>query len=362
LDQARADLFQQLILEFRHWMKEKGLQNKPLIITEMGVLAPRTDSGGSFPHERINQFMYETFEYMMTETDPEIGYPPDGYRLVQRWVWYALTPSDGFNGYLFGQGEFTDFGLNLANYTARFLPVSPVTVFFQRGWTGYTEDCDTTLRPVTSSPGSNSLWISADGTQKALLQFDLSVLPTNVEVVSATLSLFSSFHSAVDDMTVNCYAIKRPWDVSDATWSNATQSTEWQVPGCGGPSDREMDPASSVLVAENNTTYTWDVTKLARAWVADPSTNHGVVLEGEAAGTGYWTFVSSDQMEEPPRAKHRLRPKLELIVRLPEPTPTPTASTLTPTPTATEAATPTPTATRTAAAYAIHIPIILKGA
>jgi hypothetical protein len=362
LDQARADLFKQLILEFRRWMKDRGLQNKPLIVTEMGVLAPRTDSGGPFPHERINQFMYETFEYMMTETDPEIGYPPDGYRLVQRWVWYALTPTDGFNGYLFdGQGEITDFGLNLANYTARFLPVSPVTIFFQRGWTGYTEDCDTTLRPVTSSPGSNSLWISADGTQKALLQFDLSVLPTNVEVVSATLSLFSSFHSSVDDMTVNCYGIKRPWDVSNATWVNATQTTQWEVPGCGGPSDREPTAASSAVVTSGETWYHFDVTDLAQSWVADPSANHGVVLEGEAAGAGYWTFVSSNQVEEPPRAKHRLRPKLELVVRLPEPVPTPTA-TLTPTPTATEAVTPTTTATPTVPSHTIHIPIILKGA
>jgi hypothetical protein len=128
-----------------------------------------------------------------------------------------------------------------------------------------------------------------------------------------------------------------------------------------------MNPASSVLAAKNNTTYTWDVTNLTRGWIADPSTNHGVVLEGEAAGTGYWTFVSSDQVEEPPRAKHRLRPKLELVVRLPHPGATPTAtltmtSTLTSTPTATEAVTPTATATPMAASHTIHIPIMLKGA
>jgi hypothetical protein len=367
-DQARAEEFIRLLVGFREWMKDNGFQNKPLIITEMGVLAPTVEGGcpGCFPHVDINQFMYETFEYMMNAADPEIGYPPDGYRLVQRWTWYALGPSLNFNGYLVDwQGQLTDFGLNLANYTARFLPVSPIGIFFQRGWTGYWADCDTTLRPGQSSPGGNSLWVAADGSQRALLRFDLSVLPTNVEVVSATLSVHSSFDSGVGPMTVSCYGIKRPWNIFDATWANATQTSQWEVPGCDGPSDREPTPVGSVVLASGNTWYRFDVSELARSWVADPTANHGVVLKGSAAGSGYWTFVSSDQAEDPPQWKHRLRPKLELLVSLPGPTPTPSPTptvtgTLIATPTRTM--TPTPTATGIVATYTIYIPIILKGA
>jgi hypothetical protein len=354
-DQARADEFIRLLLGFRQWMKDKGFQNKPLIITEMGVFAPTVEGScpGCFPHVDINQFMYETFDFMMNATDPEIGYPPDDYHLVQRWTWYALKEHKlgeiWVNGCLFErEGQITDFGLNFANYTARFLPLSPTNIFFQRGWTGYTEDCDTWIGPgaATPRPETYTLLVGADGTKKGLLKFDVSVLPTDAEVISATLSLRSATHQSVGDMTVKCYGIKRPWDLSEATWTNATQTTQWEVPGCGGPSDRDMEPADSVLITADGRTYTWDVTNLARQWVANPSTNHGILLEGEAAGTGYWTFSSSDLAETPPYWYHRLRPKLEIAAKPRDPTPTPT-NTPTATPTATQTATPTNTATPT---------------
>jgi hypothetical protein len=352
LDQARVDEYIRLLVEFRQWMKDRGFQNKPLIVTEMGVLAqtPEGSCQGCFSHVTINQFMYETFQYMMETKDPDIGCPLDGYRLVQRWTWYALNPTLNFNGYLFDtQGQLTDFGLNFANYTARFLPAAPTTIFFQRGWTGYTENCDTTLSQAQTGdvwPIKDTVHISADGAKKALLKFNLSVLPSNVEVISATLSLQAAIHQNVGDMTVRCYGVKRAWDVSEATWTNATQSIAWEIPGCMGPSDRETVPVASVLVTADNTTYTWDVTSLARQWVANPSANNGMLLEGEASGSGYWAFRSSNLSEQPPYWLQRYRPKLELLVELPEPTPTPT-NTPTPTDTATPTATPTDTATPT---------------
>ncbi len=361
-DQARVDIFKQLIWEFRRWMATREeAQNKPLIITEMGVFAPKTDGGGDFPHDRINQFMYETFDFMMNTTDPEVGYAEDGYRLVQRWTWYKLKKDNPLNGYLFNRdGSISDFGLNFANYTAQFLPQTPTTIFFQKGWTGYNQDGDTTLRPRESSPNGNSLWISADGSQKALLKFDVSLLPADVEVVSATLSLVPNYRQGVGDMTVNCYGLERPWDVGTATWTNATDTTRWEGEGASGPGDRGELVASALVVAERET-YTWDVTELARQWVADPSMNHGVVLEGSAAGSGYWTFVSSNQPENPPYGFHRLRPKLELVVQLRE-------EPVTPTPTATPSATETPQVTETATAtstptvstHRLYLPIIRK--
>ena len=353
LQQASFHVFRQLVVEFRTWMKDRGFQDKALIITEMGVLAqtPEGSCTGCFPRETINQFMYDTFDYMLNAIDPEIGYPADGYRLVQRWTWYALNPTLNFNGYLFDRdGEITDFGLNFANYTARFLPVSPVSIFFQRGWTGYREDCDTWIGTAASGPSGYTVQVAADGTRKSLLKFDVSVLPPNAQVVSATLNLRATGHSNVDDLLVKCYGIRRPWEVSEAGWENATVDTQWEVPGCAGSSDRDAEPLSSVWVRQAETTYAWDVTALAREWVANPASNHGIVLEGDGAGSGYWTFTSSDQRESPPYALHRDRPKLELWVELLEPTPTatgqPTATEVA-TATVTSTATQTPTATRT---------------
>jgi hypothetical protein len=87
-DHDNMDIFQQQIVEFRRWMKERGQQDKALIITEYGILMP-VDYG--FPPNEVQQFMLDTFEFFRTAADPEVGYPSDGYRLVQRWCWFSLS-------------------------------------------------------------------------------------------------------------------------------------------------------------------------------------------------------------------------------------------------------------------------------
>ena len=384
-DQARIDYFSELIWEFRRWMKDRGFEDKPLIITEMGVFAGQIVD--DFPHEQINQYMYDTFDFLLNTTDEEVGCPSDGYRLMQRWTWHILQRRDGINlnGFLFDvDGQISDFGVNYANYTARFLPDDPTYIFFARGWTGYRENCDTTLTPGEGRPNSKRLEIRADGNGKALLQFDLSILPTDAEVVSATLSLVSSYGSG-GDLQIDCYGIRRPWEMPDANWSQATDMTEWEGPGCGGPGDRETTPADSVVVTQGDTLHQWDVTSLARQWVANPGDNHGVVLEADASGSGLWTFISSDEGEGTGHSWYRQRPKLELLVRGADVTPTPT-STATPTETATptvpatatgsplhtatptETATPTVSATATATVtatvsptpYHVYLPVMLR--
>lgn len=81
-------IFQQQIVEMRRWMKERGEQDKPLIVSEFGILMPE-DYG--FPPERVARFLLDTFSFFRTAVDPDIGYAADGNRLVQRWCWYSLA-------------------------------------------------------------------------------------------------------------------------------------------------------------------------------------------------------------------------------------------------------------------------------
>lgn len=380
-DQARIDYFTQLIWDFRGWMADRGFRDKPLIVTELSVFAGVLLD--DFPHEAINQFMFDTFDFMMNTSDEDVGCPSDGYRLVQRWTWYILQRQPGvyYNGFLFDwENQITDYGVNFANYTARFLPDDPTYIFFSRGWTGYRDNCDTTLTPGEGRPSSKRLEIRADGNGKALLQFDLSILPTDSEVISATLSLASSYGSG-GNLQVDCYGIKRPWIVSEADWSQATGTTQWEGEGCSGPSDRETTPADQVVVTQGDTLYHWDVTSLAQQWVANPGDNYGMVLESDASGSGLWTFISSDEGEGTGHSWYRQRPRLELLVRRADATPTPTVTeipTLTPTTTGSplHTATPTETATRSVSATAtatatvtttasptphhVYLPVILR--
>jgi len=136
-DNANPALFRQLVTQFRQWMKAQGLQNKPLIISEYGVLLPSTYIGygagygdEAFGDQVLKTFMRETFEFLVTAKDPQLGYPADDYRLVQQWLWYSLNDRPfgydpdtgrqfGFNGALFDHTDptrMTQFGQTFRDY------------------------------------------------------------------------------------------------------------------------------------------------------------------------------------------------------------------------------------------------------
>jgi len=90
-DHDNMTYFKQHIVDFRRWMKNKGEQNKPLIISEYGILMPCDWYG--FCDNRVKNFMLATFNYFMgaESVNLSLGYPADGYRMVQRWAWYSLN-------------------------------------------------------------------------------------------------------------------------------------------------------------------------------------------------------------------------------------------------------------------------------
>lgn len=115
-------LFKERIERFRQWMFDNGYANKPLFVSEFGVLMPE-DYG--FPASRVNTFMNNTFDYMLNTIDNQIGDPNDGHRLVQKWSWYSTgAPGDFFNGYLFDPDtkDLSAMGQNFASYTAAQFP------------------------------------------------------------------------------------------------------------------------------------------------------------------------------------------------------------------------------------------------
>ena len=94
-------IFDGQIRAFRRWMKDRGQQDKPLIVSEYGFLYYHIlDADRDKAQARVTSFMLKTFDYFMNTKDRDLGYPGDDYRLVQRWAWYSLD-DDGFNPYNF---------------------------------------------------------------------------------------------------------------------------------------------------------------------------------------------------------------------------------------------------------------------
>jgi hypothetical protein len=94
-------IFAKQIYAFRQWMKERGQQNKPLIISEYGVLYSNTLIGsGPGDPQIVQNFMLGTFDYFLNTKDCAVGLLADDCRLVQRWNWYSLEDVSGtFNPY-----------------------------------------------------------------------------------------------------------------------------------------------------------------------------------------------------------------------------------------------------------------------
>jgi len=128
-DTDSLDIFQQRLVQFRYWMHDRGYRDTPLIISEYGTLLPYygplyyDSEGNPFDEARARDFMYGTFDFLLTASDPDLGYPADEDRLVQRWLWYSLDDT-GYGGALFDPFTLASMqlGADFGAYTASISP------------------------------------------------------------------------------------------------------------------------------------------------------------------------------------------------------------------------------------------------
>ncbi len=118
-------IFDRQIRDFRQWMKERGQQQKPLIVSEYGIVYRHA---GMNNFTLVRNFMLNTFNYFMDTKDCSLGYHEDECRLVQRWAWYSLDDNNpDFNDYAYlinpNTGRLTSLGEVFANYARAHLDV-----------------------------------------------------------------------------------------------------------------------------------------------------------------------------------------------------------------------------------------------
>ena len=86
-DHNNLNIFQQNIYNFRKWMSINGYQNKPLAVTEFGILLPQ-ELG--FKPEIVASYLSSSFDWLYTTKDSELGYALDDFQLVQKFAWFSL--------------------------------------------------------------------------------------------------------------------------------------------------------------------------------------------------------------------------------------------------------------------------------
>lgn len=182
----------------------------------------------------------------------------------------------------------------------------------------------------------------------SLLHFDVSDITSGTEVHSALLQVYIQERTNTGPLYVQAFKVRRDWQSDEATWQRAAIGQNWSQAGCNGEgTDRDPSASDTVTFDNENDWFTLDITAMVRDWVADPASNHGLVLKGSGSVSVQYEIASSEWDEA------MFRPRLVVYAGdlpptyTPEPTPT-----MTSTPTGTTTGTPevgvTPTQTRTA--------------
>jgi hypothetical protein len=101
-DHVDINIFKSLVTDFRSWLNRNGYIDKPLVVTEWGVLMPLWFlSNEGVTETDMNNFIRDAAQFMDTATDSVTGYSADNYHLVQRHALYSLdddsTFDDGFD-------------------------------------------------------------------------------------------------------------------------------------------------------------------------------------------------------------------------------------------------------------------------
>lgn len=124
------EIFKTQLIEFRHWLKVQGYGDKPLVVSEFGILLP---SAFGYDGNRVATYMVQAMDWMLTYGDCTIGLSTDDCRLVQQFAWFSVN-FDAANGELFtNEGAPSVIGQRLQAYTAeigarlQWTPTPPAT-------------------------------------------------------------------------------------------------------------------------------------------------------------------------------------------------------------------------------------------
>lgn len=161
-----------------------------------------------------------------------------------------------------------------------------------------------------------------DHQARSLVQFDLSSIPSEATVSSATLKLYHAVRSAAEPAgrVIWAYRLTQSWTETGATWNSYDGINPWTT--LGGDYTA-TDGAAYTMTNTLPRWIEWDVTNIAKAWIESGQPNYGFLIKDAdetPTDNDYWSkFRSREYTNQPDR-----NPILEISYTVPTPTPTPT--------------------------------------
>ncbi len=166
--------------------------------------------------------------------------------------------------------------------------------------------------PTTNFGSHGNLWVGERALfsqiAHTLLKFDLTTLPADATIVSATLSLWlSSTAQASQGDTIKVYRLKRAWVESEVTWNVYSTGNSWQVAGGDGPDDREQTEIGSADTTGSDPTGQFFDIPLTPTSKADLDLGYGWLLRTVNQVDDLYIFYPSTN------ATPSQRPKLTIV-------------------------------------------------
>jgi RHS repeat-associated protein len=201
--------------------------------------------------------------------------------------------------------------------------------------------------PTTNNGTAVVMWVgesnnATDKVARSLIKFDLSSIPSNATITSATLSLWTDADFSDNDRMIRVYRLKVPFNETQATWNEASSGVSWQSPGASGTNDRESTAIGSVQILANESLDVEKQISLSTTQIQEmvngTFTNNGFIIIADTEQDDRFNYRTSDA------SAATKRPKLVIEYTTSSATNTPT-NTPTPGPSPTPSVTPTATAT-----------------
>jgi hypothetical protein len=165
---------------------------------------------------------------------------------------------------------------------------------------------------VATGKGSSATYV-----YRTLIKFDLSSIPSNATVSSATLSLYYYFGTdGGGSNTTKVYRQLKDWTESGSHWNNYKTDTAWTEAGGFHADDCEQTEIGTVTISD--ITYEWKNISLTASkvqeWIDGTLTNNGMLLKAtdETATNNHKYFRTSDYTDDT-----SLRPKFEVVYTVP---------------------------------------------
>jgi hypothetical protein len=166
---------------------------------------------------------------------------------------------------------------------------------------------DTYIRadsPLSNFGNDTTLEVRPDNgaDHRGLLKFDLSSIPSNATITSATLYLYENDKKA--GQTTYVYRVTSNWDEDTVSWILLV-----------GAFDNNIS-YFTFLPNQSDCMLTMDIANLVQLWVNGTYPNYGLMLYSTGANSKV-TYVTKED------GTANKRPKLNIVYVLPSSTPTP---------------------------------------